>query len=259
MSVRRRLLKWATRLVNTERGENNSNPNTNGEFALLRRLAPQLQRVVDAGAHRGDWAGHLLGMNPGVKVVCVEPHPQLAEALNRRFVGRDVRVLPIALGRTEGKAELHVFDDAFSEGHSLYRRDSILDSFGVPAQPTSLTVPMWTVGRVLKETEWDTVCYLKLDVEGQETEVLRGAVPALEAGWIEAGQFEYGGTYIDARALLKDAFEILLGTGYKIFLVMPRRLRLIPRYDSGLENFQFKTFAFFHEGSEFLKRCNIIS
>ncbi|GAB4241103.1 MAG: hypothetical protein OHK005_03780 [Candidatus Methylacidiphilales bacterium] len=257
--VRTKLLKWATRYVDRHRGENDSNPETNGEFALLARLCPGLKRVIDGGANRGDWAAWLLERNQALDIVCVEPHPDLTNALEQRLGERRARVVRAALGAAVGRAELHVFDDAFSEGHSLHRRDSIETSFGVSAQTRSVHVPVFDLNRLLAEVGWDRACYLKLDVEGHEPEALKGAAAALAEGRVDAGQFEYGGTYIDSRALLKDAFEILIGTRCSVFLVLPKGLRAVPTYDSRLENYQFKTFAFFRPDSPLLHRCRIIS
>lgn len=257
--MRKKLLKWASRLVDRHRGENDSNPETNGEFALLERLGPGLKRVIDGGANRGDWAAWLLERNRTLEIVCVEPHPKLANSLEQRLADTRVRVVRAALGTEDGQAELHVFDDAFSEGHSLHRRNSIETSFGVKAQSRSINVSVFNLDRILKEVGWDRACYLKLDVEGHEPEALKGASAALAEGRLDGGQFEYGGTYIDSRALLKDAFEILIDAGCSVFLVLPQGLRPLPTYDSRLENYQFKTFAFFRPDSPLLHRCRIIS
>ncbi|MFQ3671763.1 MAG: FkbM family methyltransferase [Verrucomicrobiia bacterium] len=250
-------MKWATRFVDRQRGENDSNPESNGEFALLGCLAPGLKRVVDGGANRGEWAGWLWKRNRGLELACVEPHPTLASAAEKRLQGTGARVFRAALGAEDGEAELHVYADEYSEGHSLYRRESIGVSYGVAAQTRSVRVPVWKVDRVLAEAGWETACYLKLDVEGHEPEVLRGAEAALKEGRVGAGQFEYGGTYIDARVLLKDAFAVLTATGCEVFLVMPWGLRRVGAYDSRLENFQFKTFAFFRRGNPLLERCRV--
>lgn len=80
---------------------------------------------------------------------------------------------------------------------------------------------------------------LKLDVEGHELDVLKGAKHMLAQGQIKRIHFEYGGTYIDARILLKNFFDLLLPLGYRCYKIYPNSLHLVERYDQVLENFQY--------------------
>lgn len=57
---------------------------------------------------------------------------------------------------------------------------------------------------------------------------------------IQRIQFEYGGTYIDARILLKDIFDLLVPLGFKIHKIYPKALRPVERYDQRLETFQYQ-------------------
>ncbi len=84
---------------------------------------------------------------------------------------------------------------------------------------------------------------VKVDVEGHELEVFKGAAGMLAQGKIKRIQFEYGGCNIDSRVLLKDLFEFLLPYGYAFYKVFPRELRRVPRYDQRLENFQYQNWV----------------
>jgi hypothetical protein len=64
---------------------------------------------------------------------------------------------------------------------------------------------------------------LKIDTEGHELAVLRGARRMIDSGSIDAIQFEFGGCAIDARTYLRDFFR-LLGERYQIHRVTPRGL-----------------------------------
>jgi hypothetical protein len=79
---------------------------------------------------------------------------------------------------------------------------------------------------------------LKLDVEGSELDVLRGAVGLLSAHAIDVVQLEYGGCNIDARVLLKDLFAFMQERGYRMARLMPKGLRAYPRYDQRAEDFR---------------------
>ena len=79
-------------------------------------------------------------------------------------------------------------------------------------------------------------------MEGHELDVIKGGKEYFEQERIKITQFEYGGSYIDSRILLKDFFEFFEGMNYDIFLLYPTRVSKIPRYDQRLENFQYKNF-----------------
>src|SRR6188472_2620409 len=52
----RSVAEGAVTLLHSE----NHDPRTNGEHALVRRLAPRLHVVVDVGANRGEWSRYVV-------------------------------------------------------------------------------------------------------------------------------------------------------------------------------------------------------
>ena len=84
---------------------------------------------------------------------------------------------------------------------------------------------------------------MKVDVEGHELEVFKGAQEMLAHKSIKRIQFEYGGCNIDSRVLLKDLFDFFQSYGYSLFKLFPHELRHVPRYDQRLENFQYQTWV----------------
>ncbi|MBK8309970.1 MAG: FkbM family methyltransferase [Chitinophagaceae bacterium] len=64
--------------------------------------------------------------------------------------------------------------------------------------------------------------FLKIDVEGHEIGVLKGAGKLLRSGSIDFIQFEFGLASIESRTFLKDFFAIL--PDYTIYRILPNGL-----------------------------------
>jgi FkbM family methyltransferase len=128
--------------------------------------------VLDIGAYHG-----LYAMTASVKVgtegrvVAFEPSPRQRKRLEwhvRLNRCRNVRVEPFALGKLEGEETLFAVRSG-SEGYSSLRRPN------VGAKVTPEVVHVTTVDKYLMENAIARVDFIKLDVEGGELDVLKGA------------------------------------------------------------------------------------
>jgi hypothetical protein len=119
------------------------------------------------------------------------------------------------------------------------------DGWSIAPSDSTEKVVLDTFDRFCGENNIVEVDFLKIDTEGHEVAVFQGARESLRRNAIRMIQFEYGGTYIDSRRLLKDVFDLVAPFDYKIFLIAPEGLTAVPRYDQRLENFQYKNFAMF--------------
>ncbi len=142
------------------------------EAALLRRLLREGDTVADVGAHLG-WYAVLLGclVGPQGSVIAFEPlettRRQLAAnlALNPQA---PVRVVPCALGAASGDVDIHVFA-GLPHGHASVSRLGRNDYVTHRVRRSTLDA----------ELAGDHIALLKLDAEGAELDVLRGAVATL--------------------------------------------------------------------------------
>lgn len=80
--------------------------------------------------------------------------------------------------------------------------------------------------------------FLKIDVEGNELEVLKGSEKMLLDNSIHIIQLEYGGTYIDANIFLKNVFEYLEKFELSLYKILFGKIELV-NYHKDLENFQY--------------------
>jgi FkbM family methyltransferase len=198
-------------------GFGNSDPRTNGENALLERLAGRWDSptLIDAGAHEGDWTLTALRLHPSASIHALEPNAECLPTLERALGGR-AEIHNVGLGRESGTVELYAPPGMPSLG-SVHRRD--LSSHGLPAPDPVGEISLVALDDFCREQGIEHVDLLKLDLEGHEHAALEGGRGLIEAGALDVIQFEFGGADIDSRIFLRDFFDTL-GDGYAIYRLL---------------------------------------
>lgn len=148
--------------------------------ALYGMFAQAGQLVFDIGANVGNRAAIFVEM--GMRVVAAEPQPGCVERLHARFDSvMSVKVVPMALGRAPGKAEMQISQANVISSMSPGWLSSVQASgrFGVHGWDRTETVGVTTLDALIAENGDPVFC--KLDVEGFESEVLGGLSKPLRA------------------------------------------------------------------------------
>jgi FkbM family methyltransferase len=211
-----RLFRLARFYVDYYRGEANDWRETNGEFELLRYAMPHCRIVFDVGANRGEWSAQAHRLNPQARIYAFEPAAATFRELAARFDPRSVSALPVALGSTTGTTTFYV-DPRSSGTNSLYGERSWSESPG-STQPETIRIA--TVDDFCAKAGIDRIDFLKIDVEGAEIEVLRGAAGMLAAGKIGAIQFEHSYWAIHSLVMMRELFDLLPPLGFRLFKLM---------------------------------------
>ncbi|KRB85622.1 hypothetical protein ASE00_02195 [Sphingomonas sp. Root710] len=131
---------------------------------LVTRLAERGESFVDVGAHIGSVIAEARRHAPGAAIVAVEPIPEKADRLRAKFPY--ARVESCALAEREGTASFFVDPDR--PGYSSLARGE--------GRVREIEVPVRTLDALIGDGRADIV---KIDVEGGELGVLRGAEAVL--------------------------------------------------------------------------------
>jgi FkbM family methyltransferase len=155
--------------------------------------------VVDVGANVGAFA--LLQARRGARVVAFEPNPDCFARLShaRRANGFDDRltVLERAVGAAPGSARLVVADG-----------NTLLGSVVSPqpgAERQGFEVQVESLDRALPAAGVDRVDLLKLDAEGAEAAILRGATRTLPGVDRVVMEYHSDGVLLEVDAILRKA------------------------------------------------------
>ncbi|MET0553959.1 MAG: FkbM family methyltransferase [Vicinamibacteria bacterium] len=210
------------------RGWSGHEPETAPAF---RALAAHAGVTLDVGAHVGFYAlvaGHA---NPAGRVFAFEPLALACERLRRhvRLNGlANVECVPVAASDVDGAIAFHV-----PTGHPLPCSAGTSAAFHAPwadAMETT-SVACVTVDAFARARALASVDLIKIDVEGGEPAVLRGAAAVLEQH-----RPDIVCEVLSATRAAEELAEILLPLGYRFYLltadgpVRRRRLEPHPRW-----------------------------
>ncbi len=182
------------------------------------RLAPGMT-VLDVGAHTGEMTllfAHLVGAAGAVHAFePVEPtYERLVAAIEAQAL-TNVTALRLAVADVVGERTLHVYGGDYLSWSSLADRD--LDTYGIPAElATAEQVPATTLDAYCAEHGLVSIDLLKIDAEGAELQVLRGARGLLEERRIAACIFEFGQTTFDMGNDPRELRTFVESVGYRL-------------------------------------------
>lgn len=130
--------------------------------------------VIDAGANLGVFCVTAANLARNGRVYGFEPAPKTYETLTRN-VGPYSNISPInaALGDRPGTSEILMYDLG-SGGNALVDSEMVA-KIGLDSFHGRHTVNVSTIDAFVEERKLDSVDYLKIDTEGYEKQILRGA------------------------------------------------------------------------------------
>ncbi|UYG00877.1 FkbM family methyltransferase [Halomonas sp. GD1P12] len=141
--------------------------------------------AFDIGAHLGDRSAAFQAL--GARVVALEPQPALARWFRRLIKHDDITLLPVAAGVEPGHAEIAISSanpTLSTLAHDWRGRIGTENpAFKHIAWERTLRVEVTTMDRLIER--FGMPCFIKIDVEGFEAEVLKGLSHAVAALSVE--------------------------------------------------------------------------
>jgi FkbM family methyltransferase len=161
--------------------------------------------IFDVGANIGQSAAKFRRRFPAARILCFEPSAASAARIRARRL-RDVAVHEVALGSAAARATL-------ARGH-----DPAIFHIAAADEEAAETIAVETLDAFCAAQAIERIDFLKIDTEGHDLEVLKGAAGMLAAGRIAAIQVEAG---LNPDNRFHVPFEVLKayleGHGYRLF------------------------------------------
>jgi FkbM family methyltransferase len=232
---RRQVVRVARFALHRARFDVPNDPRRNGEFALQRWLLDAIPAATpltayDVGAHVGRWSRNLIELTHhtghALQLHAFEPAPETYRLLSADLP-ETVRVNQLAVSDLPGELTLHMVGPLAGR-NSLHRQDDATAQQRVAAT----TIDEYTV-----RTGVDRIDLLKVDAEGHDYRVLRGAESMFGQGAVSLVQFEYNHRWVYSRHFLKDAFDLLEPLGYQLGKLTRHGVEWYRAWDADLETF----------------------
>ena len=188
------------------------------EERLLERIAGQVGAgvVFDVGASHGSYTRALARLMPQARIYAFEPHPKTFASLRARAAelpgfGDRIHLRNQALTDRPGALELHDFADEDGSTQASLSRGAV-ELFS--PRTVSHAVECSTIDAVMAAEGVREIAFLKIDTEGFDLNVLKGAAAALAERRIGVIQFEFIPANLVTGVTVRDFFELL--EGYRI-------------------------------------------
>lgn len=224
-------------LSNDKSGESNVIKYVNNK---LKALNKSTINVMDVGANVGQYASYLNKemKNNSPLIHSFEPSPKTFQLLksSSEKIPR-ITLNNFGLGATNEKLKLYLnFEN--SPGATIYK--NALELFELQNNIVQ-DIEIRRLDEYCIEKNIEYIDFLKIDVEGHELEVLKGAGEFLINKKIRFIQFEFSSYNIFSRTFFND-FWILLSKDYNIYRVLNHGLYPINSYSDKLEIFKMSNF-----------------
>jgi FkbM family methyltransferase len=218
-----------------------------GEEWVLREVvapacrAAQTPVVFDVGANVGDYSRLVRRHLPAALVYAFEPAAAVFKELERNLSAAAAperfRPFNVGLSDEEKTVELYSYTVEGDEQSLISSIDRRLPTQVVSVEVSgSERINVRTLDAFCEAEGVTRIDFLKLDVEGHEMSVFRGARGMLEAGAVSMIQFEFGPANIYSRTFFYD-FWSLLHERFDLFRIIPRGVVPITYYGEHREVF----------------------
>jgi FkbM family methyltransferase len=232
---------------------NSSSMEISGEDWLIRQLPELLEgipapTIFDVGAYNGEFSKRIANVLPSAAIHAFEPMREAYATLKDGLSGPQFRLNNVGLSdKTEGAVNMFShrvpFGNLWEMHASLYR--NVFEEY-YHSDTYAYQVSMDTLDNYCSLNNVAHIDYLKIDTEGNDLNVLRGARNMIARMAITFVQFEFNYTTLFSRSFFKDFYNLL--PMFAFFRLLPQGLLpLSPDDFAGNNIFNFQNIVAVNE------------
>jgi FkbM family methyltransferase len=187
--------------------------NITGETHLFKKLMKLNPKIIfDVGANKGKYTKKLIKYCPNSQYYCFEPNKNTFKELKYKLNKySNINLYNLGLGEKEALDFLYSptndINSTLSSNNNIFN-DSIKQE-----------VKNTTIDNFLHDNNINQIDFLKIDTEGTEIDILKGAKNSIKNKKVNIIQFEFNEMNIFKRVFMGDFIKIL--KDYEFFRLLP--------------------------------------
>jgi FkbM family methyltransferase len=187
-----------------------------GEFHKLNHFwikQAGIKTVIDVGAHSGEFSSAIRAVLPAAHIYAFEPLEECHQRLRERLGGNgSLESFQVAVGDHSGMIDF--WRSSFPKSSSALAMSKLHQTaFPWSADNDRLTVRLETLDHCIGQRNFSSKVFLKIDVQGYEDRVLRGASQLMKRVDYVLVEVSFMPLYED-QARFHEIYDILLGSGF---------------------------------------------
>ena len=190
-----------------------------GQFEECVREATQgIERplIIDVGAHIGQYLKEMRAISPKAIILLFEPQPSVFPTLEQTAMKYHGKPYNLALGEENTTLDFHIVGESESSSLLPGADDAVTIAPYLVKKEGIIKVPVRRLDDVLNDEANNVpIDFLKLDVQGFEDRVLRGAPQALARTRYVLTELHFKPVY-KGCCLVDEGFHILRQAGFKL-------------------------------------------
>jgi FkbM family methyltransferase len=215
-----------------------------GEQFIIEKVLPELITckspvLFDVGAFDGSFSIELRNSYPEADIYAFEPNPRTYEKALSNHIDTSVHCYCLGVGSAQGKGKIYDYADNPASQHASAFPEVFSDLHHA-GETIAVDFEIVSMDEFCAERNVEKIDFLKIDTEGYELEVLKGAQKLIANRRIQIIQFEFNEMNVISRVFLRDFYQILVD--YQIYRIDTERLISLPIYNSENEIFKFQNF-----------------
>jgi FkbM family methyltransferase len=169
--------------------------------------------IIDIGANEGQFTCKILEVIPDAKYLCFEPIPEVYEQLKfnvKKY--KNISIFNLALGERNGEAKINI--NQYSPSSSILEMLELhKENFNFAIQTEQSRIRIARLDDFLSD-EIDPPILLKIDVQGYEMDVLKGAERILGQSELIIIETTFIALY-ENQPLFEEVYDYMIGKGFK--------------------------------------------
>lgn len=206
---------------------------------VVSKYMPSNPILFDVGANFGNYSKMLKKYLPESTIFAFEPNMKAFEVLKNNLSNiENIKIENVGLGSQKKDNEfMYTYSDVRYSAVGTLQKDSLKQHM-VNDKIEKINIKIDTIDNYCHENKINKIDFIKIDTEGYELEILKGALSMIKNDKMNIIQFEFNEMNIYGRVFLKDFYEIL--NNYNFYRLTSKSIIPLGEYQTINEIFKIQ-------------------